>query len=323
MNILIPNVVLTPLDCGQFNETNAQWAYMIGVLIQALGPASGVDAGGGNLVGVPNPVFLESYAANAYTVYTRGQTTRQQVLLAEQQRMTQKYGAASPQAQALGAQVERSRVVSDQMRNLAETARAEKIAVPSNGVAFTGRVVDPRSRGQQAVKVDLVRKDGTPLDVGATTDESGNFSLVLDEKQAQRLAKEPAVFAVVHDEKGGELTPRQPVSIKPGQRTVAELTVPSRVISPNAFTAGKPIFDTRPEGTVKPRPEAEPKRDQTPRSTPLARVRGLGRARIAQLTKAGIPDVETLLRSDIEGLAKVVGLDAAILKKNAEDALKS
>ena len=347
-SITIPNVILRPSACGRFAESAAQWQYIITVLLQALG---GTPSPGGTTA-TPNPKFVDVQVGNAYEVYTRGQSTKRYVMHAERQRVAAKYGADSPRVQVLERQLQVSRVVSAEMRNLAETARAPVVVAPERGAVFTGRVVDTRSRGQAEVVVALVRADGRALDLTARTDRSGNFAVPVDAVRAERLAKEGPVFVRVLDEKGTALmTSKEPVAFAATGQIVTELTVPSRVIPPSVFTGGRPIFDVRdavteressrstestgsapspPVEPVAPEPgrpaepaqPVQPPQPPKPTSTPLTDVRGLGRARIATLNRAGIVDVEGLLQSNLEQTARLVGIAPATLKKNAEEALK-
>src|SRR5262249_27778655 len=90
-SIVGPNVILAPVGCSNFLERNAQWQYIVAVILQALGGTAGSGSPATGLpVSTPNFEFAEIQAANAYTVYNRGQVSRRYMLQAEQQRVAAK-----------------------------------------------------------------------------------------------------------------------------------------------------------------------------------------------------------------------------------------
>ena len=53
-------------------------------------------------------------------------------------------------------------------------------------------------------------------------------------------------------------------------------------------------------------------------STPLENVKGIGPVMASQLRQAGIPDLETLLRTPGERLVQITGFDIEIVRKEVQ-----
>jgi hypothetical protein len=88
-----------------------------------------------------------------------------------------------------------------------------------------------------------------------------------------------------------------PVSLAPGELARTELVLPDLRPTPADLAGGRVVFEmpagpTEPSGGI---------------STPLERVRGIGRDAVTKLREAGIADAETLLRTPPEKLREVTG----------------
>ena len=120
------------------------------------------------------------------------------------------------------------------------------------------------------------------------------------------------LFVQVSDAAGTEIhRDETPLVLRTDTPLRAAVTLPMRHVPTEVLSRAVPIFST--VGTPPTPPPTA--------STPLENVRGIGPVTARRLRDAGIPDVETLLRTPGARLVEVAGLDADILRQRAQDAI--
>jgi hypothetical protein len=108
----------------------------------------------------------------------------------------------------------------------------------------------------------------------------------------------------VTDAKGNVLQRADsPVQIVLGAAVRSEVVVPVKTAPQSVIVSATVIY----------RRGIEPGK-----STPLESIKGIGPVIAAKLRAAGIPDVETFLRTPGEKLVEIAGFDAEVIKKEAE-----
>ncbi|HVO08508.1 MAG TPA: DUF6519 domain-containing protein [Burkholderiaceae bacterium] len=235
------------------------------------------------------------------------QASYQQAYLGESQRLTGKYGADSPRVIATAQRAQKNAVILQQLRVEGELASITQPQQPDTGAVLDGRVVDPAYRGRSDLKIDLVRKDGTAVGVTGTTDAAGYYAVSMDQQTAQALASEKELFVQVSDAQGTVLQRADtPVQIQSGAAVRSELIVPVKTAPQSLIARATVIYRGAPGG----------------KSTPLENIKGIGPAIAAKLRAAGIPDVETLLRTPGAKLVEIAGFDADVLRKEAASAVR-
>ena len=227
------------------------------------------------------------------------------VYAGEATRLEQTLGADNPRAQSVRVQVQRSGAALQQLEVASEVSQIKETAVPVSGASVDGRVTDPALRGKEALKVELVRADGTPVGVSSQTNEAGYFDLTLNAAQVEALGQEPKVFIRVTDSKGNVVhRDTEPVTVAANTKSRATVVVTRADAPSDAFTRGTVIFNRSLS-------------DRVGQSTPLENVKGIGPVMASQLRRAGIPDLETLVRTPGERLVQITGFDIEIVRKEA------
>ena len=225
-------------------------------------------------------------------------------------RVTDAYGSDSTQAQAAQVRLARNAAALEQLRVQAELVAIQEIEPPADGTVLDGRVTDPAYRGKPDLTVELTRADGTSLGFAAKTDASGYFAVALDAEQIKALAKEQGVYLRVSDAQGQVLQQtKEPLAVAAGAPVRAEVVLPTKVVPRSVLAGGTVIFSRAGAGVAR-------------TSTPLENVRGIGPKTAAKLRAAGIPDVETLARTEASKLVEIAGFDARMVQAEAQKTLK-
>ena len=225
----------------------------------------------------------------------------------EAKRMQAAYGRDSTRARAAQDRLNRNAASLGQLRLHTELAAIDEQEVPSNGTVLDGRVTDAGSRGKEGLTVEFTRADGTSLGIVTKTDASGYFAVPVDAEQTNALAKEKGVYLKVSDAQGQVLQQtKEAMKVVAGTPLRAEVVLTKVLVPRSALAAGTVVF----------------KRNSSVRtSTPLENVRGIGKVTADRLRAAGIKDVETLARTEASKLVEIAGLDARVVKAEAEAAL--
>jgi len=225
----------------------------------------------------------------------------------EATRLEQTLGADHPRTQNIRQQVQRSGVALQQMEVAAEVSRIRETAAPVDGASLDGRVTDAGLRGKEAFQVDLVRADGSAVGVSTRTDDAGYFNIAVDANQARILEQEPKLFVRVTDAKGNVVhRDTEPVTIAANTQSRASVVLTRQDVPADVLNQGTVIFNRSITG------------DRAGQSTPLENVRGIGPIMAAQLRRAGIPDLETLLRTPGERLVEIAGFDIEVVRKEVQ-----
>lgn len=189
----------------------------------------------------------------------------------------------------------------------ADLAAIKEAAAPDQGVLVDGRVTDEAYRGHGNLKVELVREDGTAIGAAGRTEDSGYFALALDDAQAKELQAGRPVRIRVSDAAGREIHRSEaPIEVAAGEPVRADVVLVRRGVPQAAKSRATVIYGT---GIRPPGGEGG--------STPLERVKGIGPKTAAKLRAAGIPDLETLLRTPGDRLVDLAGFDAEALRRDA------
>lgn len=142
----------------------------------------------------------------------------------EARRVAQRYGNESHRARRMQAQLRRNTESMAQLKiQIGLISRREE---KENADTLEGRVADNLGNGRENLIVELVRADGSSLDVKAKTDADGRYTVALDTKTRKRLEDEKeGVFVKVLSSEGKTLLQdKQPISV--GGRNQTVLTVP-------------------------------------------------------------------------------------------------
>jgi hypothetical protein len=236
-----------------------------------------------------------------------------QVYATEATRLKQTLGPDHSRTQSIGRQVQRSGAALQQLEVASELSTIRETTPPAGGSAVDGRVMGADYRGKEDLRVELVRADDSPTGVAGRTDRSGYFALAIDERRAQALAEEGPLFVRVTDAQGNVIQrSAQPVAVAPDAPARTTVVVAAQDVPGDVFRRGGTVVYNQPL-----------RRDQPNRSTPLETVRGIGPVTAARLRQAGIPDVETLLRTPGERLVQVAGFDADAVRKEALNVVRA
>jgi hypothetical protein len=235
----------------------------------------------------------------------------------EQQRLTLKYGANSPQVLALA---DKQSVNAGLRRDLAfETARAQTPApsVAADDYVFHGFVRDAQGQGAAGLTVALYDANGNWLRElsYSCTDARGYFLLRLKHDAAndpaapkdsskvsgdnvsQAIATQAVAYIYLRDASGRVLQ----VEKEPLHPQLGQIDFRIILLGGDAMTCSPPLAT----------------------STPLEKIRGIGPVRARQLRAAGIADVESLLRTDVAKLVRLVGGDANAFQRQAAQLVKA
>ena len=204
-----------------------------------------------------------------------------------------------------------------------------------------GQVTDEDGRGLPGFAVHMADSEGKAITTGraVVTDDSGSFSVTVDARTARSLVRvgKDEVSLEISSESGEEVYRRgQPLKIAVGGRKVVEV-----VLNKEAIRAGKAPGEPAPEtekrerkpggrtppGTPVPprdrirREKAVPGTTELTPTANLLRIRGIGRRTAEKLIRGGIPDAETLLRTDARKLTRVIGrkLNVSNIKRAARE----
>jgi hypothetical protein len=228
------------------------------------------------------------------------------VYKAEAARLEQTLGADNPRTQNVRVQMQRSGDALQQLEVASEVSQIKETVVPASGAAVDGRVTDTAFRGKEALKVELVRADDTPVGVSTQTNEAGYFDLSLNATQVEALGPEPKVFIRVTDAKGNVVRREtEPVTIAADTKSRATVVIARQDVPADALNKGTVIFNRSLS-------------DRVGQSTPLENVKGIGPVMASQLRQAGIPDLETLLRTPGERLVEITGFDIEVVRREVQ-----
>lgn len=332
------NQVLNPQICGRFAEDDGLMAFFVAVLqaqANQLGGALKADAfAPGELAGVAQ----QSTAQALDTVHTT-QVSTVQVYQAEAARLADKRGSSHPTTMAMQAQAEGGARSVQLLAQSAETARFRVPSNAANGASLSGRVVNPRGQGLADQTVQLVRSNGSLVQLVGRSDASGAFAASFDATTTAVLAKEPALFARVLNSAGKEvLLDKGTLKLAAGSNEQIALTVPLRTVPKSVILGGTVIHGSGVTTTPSPPPPAPPSppppsppppspppaptppppQPPPPAPPPPGTVRtplskmNLDEATRKQLQQAGIVDVEGIVEAGNDKLLQHLGNAAQV-----------
>ncbi len=286
----------------------AEPATLSKYLVQGL-MAAWASQNAGTITAQQAPALARKATVQSLHSVTTLQASHQHAYLAESGRLAGTYGADNPRVTATAQRAQKNAAVLRQLQVEGELANIPpQQPAPDSGAVLDGRVVDPAYRGRADLRVELVRKDGTAVGVAGTTDATGYYAVSMDKETAQALARERALYVQVSDTRGAVLQRSEtPLQIRPGAAVRREVTVPVKTAPQSVIDGAKVIYRGGAPGG---------------RSTPLENIKGIGPVTAAKLRAAGIPDVETFLRTPGEKLVEIAGYDAEVLRKQAEEAVR-
>lgn len=254
------------------------------------------------------PVLAQKGTVQSLHAVKALQAGYQQAYLGEVQRLAGKYGADSPRVTAAARRTQKNAEVLKQLNVEIEVAGMPAAAKPETGAVVEGRVVDAGYRGRAGLRVELVRSDGTPVGVSGTTDAAGYYAMPVDEAKVQALSREQWLFVQVSDAGGTVLRRAEtPLRVTFGAVVRGGVTVPVKSAPQSAIVGATVIY----RGGA-----------ASGKSTPLENIRGIGPVIAARLRAAGIPDLETFVTTPGEKLVAIAGMDADIVKREAERVLR-
>jgi hypothetical protein len=235
----------------------------------------------------------------------------------EAKRLARKLGKDHPRTLELKARLERHLDVVDKL----EVGRQiSKIVPPKAGkdkVLIHGRVTDDKLRGVRDLSVTFTDAKGTRYveAIACVSDESGYYSLVLDEEKVEELksAGRGKVYVSVNDSEGKTIY-RNPdaVAFTPGitisrdlilrlPRTPVQrdVTTPTKKRPPSEGSSAKKVADG------------------------VENIAGIGVAKAEKLKKAGIRDMKTFLETADKKLVGILGkVDITKMKEDCRSKLK-
>jgi hypothetical protein len=325
-----PNQVLDINVCRRlFAEPSGVWNFLVSVL-----SASSDQLGGTLPVDSFTQAELVSVSqqatANAIVNVNATQVATTQVYQVEAARMAAKHGANHPTTVALLAQGQAGAQTSRLLAASAETVAVSVPAASAGGSTLSGRFVNDRGQGLADYAVELLRGNGTAVETVGRTDVSGYFSASYDKERTAALAREGDLFARVTDLAGKQvLRDKTALRFAPDANLQTTLMVPVRMVPKSVAISGTVIYGPpvpRPPGppapqppapTPAPRPPAPGPAPQPPAPTPapppvrtsLDKLDIDDEAR-KRLRENGVVDVEGILETDPNKLAKILGSEA-------------
>ena len=332
------NQVVNPSICSRFAESGGLLQFLVTILqanAQQLGGTLANDAFKADELG---SVAQQSVSKSLATVNTT-QTSVVKGYQAEAARMTVKRGADHPVTVALQTQADAGVTSLRLLAQSAETTSVMAPQAPTSGSSLSGRVMNDRGQGLANLTLELVRANANTVQAVGRSDSTGFFSAVYDEATTARLNKEGDLFLRVLNAAGQELLlDKQVVRLASGSEVKLTLTVPLNVVPKSVSQGGTVIYP--PSTSAPPQPPAPPPppppspppppppppapppppppappppAPPPPAPPPPPPVRtSLDRLDIDEATKkllrsAGIVDVEGILETDPQKLAKIVG----------------
>ncbi|QQZ39394.1 right-handed parallel beta-helix repeat-containing protein [Pseudomonas sp. SK3(2021)] len=288
-----PNQVLDAEVCSRiFAQPSGLWQFLASVLTanaEQLGGTLSQDS----FTSAELATLTRQNMATAISHVNATQVAATKAYQVEAARMAFKRGAEHPTALALAAQGQAGARTNQILRASAETVTLSTPSAPVGGSTLSGRFINDRGQGLPEHLIELVKADGSHVERVARTDATGFFSAAYDESRTAALAKEGKLFARVLDLDGKELLlDKTALRFAPDAQLQATLVVPVRVVPRSVAVSGTLIYGTP--------PPAQPGR------TSLEKL-DLDEATRKQLKAASIADVEGILETDPNTLAKVVG----------------
>lgn len=224
-----------------FAEPSDVWDFLVRVL-----SASSGQLGGTLPADAFTPAELAGVArqatASALAHVNATQVATMQAYQAEAARLAAKHGASHPAAMALSAQAQAGAQASRLLAASAETVAVTPPVAAAGGATFSGRFVNDRGQGLADHAVELVRGNGTRVDIVGRTDASGHFSAGYDAERTAALAREGELFARVTDLAGKEvLRDKTALRFAPDTNLQTTLVVPVRVVPKSVAVTGTVI----------------------------------------------------------------------------------
>lgn len=290
-----------PQICGEFVKNPAA----LGHFFLDVFAANGAQTGGtlppnafnaGELAAV-----VKRSSAQAVQTVNATQVDVAAAYQAEAMRMTAKYGAAHPVAQALAARGQAGAQINRVLAPLAETLVAAAPDTPPGGASLSGRFVNDRGQGLADYNVDLLRTNSTLVETVGRTDASGFFSASYDNAYTLALQKEGKLFLRVADlAKREVLLDRTELAFAPDAQLQVTLVVPVGVVPKS--TAAQCTPTTAPTTA----PTQGPTQGLGTPRTPLDKLQ-IDEETRKRLQQSGIVDVEGIVEAGGVKLTKMLG----------------
>ncbi|MGY4531997.1 hypothetical protein ACVW0Y_001113 [Pseudomonas sp. TE3786] len=321
------NQVLDADVCAKlFADPSAIGQFLISVLqanAAQLGGNLGKDSFSDNQVGE----LTQHSAAQAVGQINATQVQTTQLYQSEAYRMEIKHGSQFAAVQTLksqayaGAQTNRLLVTSKETLSFRDSRKS------NDGAAFSGRLLNDRDQGIGGYTVELLRSNGTLVETVGQSDANGFFSASYSSEQTAALEKQSPLFARVSDGNGKQvLRDSTTLQFAAGAELQVTLVLPLRAVPKSVFKDASVIFGSRTDTPATPTPPTTPSEPSTPTEpsvpnvppkpaepvpepkvrTPLAKLE-LDEATLKQLARLKVIDVEGVLETDRERLAKVLG----------------
>jgi hypothetical protein len=259
---------------------------------------------------------------------TQVQTT--QLYQMEAYRLEMKHGTDYPVVQSMKNQAYASAQSNQLLATSQETLTIREARKTSNdGAYFSGRLLNDRQQGVGGYTIDLIASNGRVVENVGVSASNGSFSASFSSEQTAALEKQSPLFAKVSDENGKALLKdANPLQFRAGAELHITLTVALKVVPKSVVKDGTVIFGTRDPSPPPPPPPPPPTEPSTPTEptppnvppveppaptepepkvrTPLSKLE-LDEATLKVLARLKVIDVEGVLETDRDRLAKVLG----------------
>jgi hypothetical protein len=322
------NQVLDREVCEKLFSSPAAIGQFLIKVLQAnaaqLGGSLSQDAFSGNQLGE----LTQNSAAQAVGQIHATQVQTTQLYQMEAYRLEAKHGSDYPVVQGMKAQAYASAQSNQLLATSQETLTIrEARKSSSDGALFSGRLLNDRQQGVGGYTLDLIASTGRVVENVGVSDSNGTFSASFSSEQTAALEKQSPLFARVSDGNGKQLLKdSNPLQFRAGAELHITLIVPLKVVPKSVIKDGTVIFGTRtaptpptepptPTTPTEPTtPNVPPKEPPTPTEpppeptvrTPLSKL-GLDDTTLKQLARLKVIDIEGILETDRERLAKVLG----------------
>lgn len=287
-----PNQVLNAEACSRFNENPEVLEFFLEVLRARAGELGG-NLQTGDFTAADQVSITRGIPAKAISATKENQAAITKAYQFEAARLVSKHGPSNLLAMDLTTQAKASGQATILLEQSAETFVLKPQSGRADEASLNIRVANDRGQGLGDHTLELVRANGTVVETAGRSNDSGFVTAVFTEQRTAELAKEGQLFVRVRDANGLEvLLDKEPLSLSANVNVNRALAIPLQVVPRSVVQTGTVIF---------------PNKEPAPKiRTSLDRL-DINDATKKQLREGGVADVEAILETSSEILAKLLG----------------
>ncbi|RPI42696.1 MAG: hypothetical protein EHM59_17235, partial [Betaproteobacteria bacterium] len=252
--VSVPNQVLDAQLCSKLFESQDSIGRFFILVLAANAAELGGTLSNDSFSAAEVATLARTSTAKSMAMVNETQVATNMAYAAEAQRLSVKLGADHPKVQAVRMQADAGVRTTRILATAAEAARIEVPARTEAGASVSGRFVNARGQGLGGYTVELVRANGSRVELVGSTDADGFFVATYDAERTAALSREGELFHRVLDAAGKEaLRDKTAIKIQAGSDIQTTLSVPVRIVPKSVVTDGTVIYGSK-ETTPTPTP---------------------------------------------------------------------